>query len=203
MSLRPPIFVVSTDATFSPRCLATRIQNASFSTVSGNVAISGLRIWSMASVDWSSQERLACESGPTFLACRQGDSYPPTNAERGVLEISDESSDFVRTERLRGGRGWCWRRRIVSWLDHNRASAIPPKGADQPVGVALWMWTSRAIEVRDSPSGSKPSRNGRTIPCVYRRELTGNESDKSGCPTGTSSVPLPCMSIEAGLARGR
>ncbi len=87
----------------------------------------------------------------------------------------------------------------IGWITTAPAQSLP-RARINPYVSRSGMWMSRAIDWRDSPSGSKPSRNGRTIPCVYRRELTGSESDKRGVPNG---YLLSASSVYVNRSRSR
>jgi len=167
-----------------PRCLAIRIQKASFATDLGTRRSSGLRMWVDGVPSMGRPQRPSGILVNTNLRC-----VPPRDTRTRLLTPSGADPSFairsascssvmgsaVRVVAGGGGSeptGW----RMTAPAHSRPISESIPKtsSARSP--------SSSAIAASGSSSGSKPAKKGRTTPLPNVSADTGRESERSGVP---------------------
>ncbi len=195
-------------ATSRPRCLAMRMQKASFSTVCGYAAISGLRmcVEGVPSTGRPQEPSGIRVRSELLLHPGQRDRAPgrPPLAARSAGSRRARSSSRG-AQRLGGGRRRLWGRRILGRLDHDRSGAVAaraprsirtcrpaPTPTSRAIDLPRLTLGEQAVEERtNDPLGVAPVRDGQRQRQQRRAQVR------------TGRAPRPCRSAGVGPGRGR
>ena len=179
-----PMLKTSTSATFSPSRFAILMQKASFSTLPGNRASSGL----MMCVDGvpstgRPQEPSGILVSKSFSCTPPNESRTRSSTPRGAVRrfrTSCSISSFDKRSALAvvGGGGAV---SPAGWITTAPAQSRPIALIIPNVSLG-GRSNSSATARRDWPSGRRPSRNGVTMPCENRSGRTGRDSERRGVP---------------------